>query len=201
MPPRGNTPGLKIGRTLKDGTRLPYWYARNVVRDPMGYPDQCINLPIGNCGETMEEMRVRLGPICQQHTARLFVYLDRLQAGATSRNAVRRIRWRGRNVDRAAPVETTFRDGAFVLRRRRRRARPAFCLAIIRCCSLSWSASPTVSARAQSSKANMACQSASAATGKVAPDRARPALPMKYGAWMPAPARPPKPKMRASNPS
>lgn len=82
MPPRSAAPGLKIGRTLKDGTRLPYWYARNVVPDVMGFPDRCIALPPGPPGEAMEAMRERLGPLCLEHTARLNAYLDRLRAPA-----------------------------------------------------------------------------------------------------------------------
>lgn len=69
MPPRGKAPGFKIGRTLKDGTRLPYWYAGNVVRDAKGYPDKCIALPIGASDE-------ELASLCQAHTARLFAWLE-----------------------------------------------------------------------------------------------------------------------------
>jgi hypothetical protein len=73
MPPRGIAPGLKIGRTLKDGTRLPYWIAKQVVRDPMGFPDKCIALPPGADMET-------LAALCHEHTARLLSYLDGLNS-------------------------------------------------------------------------------------------------------------------------
>jgi hypothetical protein len=33
MPPRSNAPGLKFGSTRKDGTKSPYWIAKQVVRD------------------------------------------------------------------------------------------------------------------------------------------------------------------------
>lgn len=69
MPPRGKAPGFKIGRTLKDGTRLPYWYAGNVVRDPMGFPDKCIPLPLDADAAAIAEL-------CQAHTARLFAWLE-----------------------------------------------------------------------------------------------------------------------------
>jgi hypothetical protein len=72
MPPRGKAPGLKRGRTLKDGTTLFYWIARQVVRNPMGFPDLCIPLP----RDADDEMR---GELCQDHTARLFAYLDALK--------------------------------------------------------------------------------------------------------------------------
>ena len=37
--PKGHRPGFKLGKVLKDGTRRPYWVARQVVRNPMGFPD------------------------------------------------------------------------------------------------------------------------------------------------------------------
>ena len=40
MPPRSSTPGFKRGRN-----NIPYWIARQVVRDPMEFPDPCIRLP------------------------------------------------------------------------------------------------------------------------------------------------------------
>lgn len=85
MPPRtSKAPGLKIGRTLANGVKLPYWYARNVVRDIMGFPDPCIDLPPGPPHEDMEAMRERLGPICREHTARLGAYIKGLAAGAAT---------------------------------------------------------------------------------------------------------------------
>ncbi len=77
MPPRGKAPGLKRGRVLKDGTPLWYWMARQVVRNPMGYPDLCIPLPRGADHETLREL-------CHDHTARLLAYLDGLNTQASS---------------------------------------------------------------------------------------------------------------------
>jgi hypothetical protein len=74
MPPRGKAPGLKRGRTLKDGTPLWYWIARQVVRDPMHYPDACVALPRGVDEATL----VRL---CHEHTARLQDWIDQQQRG------------------------------------------------------------------------------------------------------------------------
>jgi hypothetical protein len=72
MPPRGKRPGFKIGRTLKNGTRLPYWYAGNVVRNPMGFPDKCIPLPID-----ADDMQI--AELCQVHTARLLAWIEAQQ--------------------------------------------------------------------------------------------------------------------------
>jgi hypothetical protein len=63
MPPRGSTPGLKIGRPP-----LRYWIARQVVRDTMGFPDKCIALPVGADMETV-------AALCQGHTARLMLWI------------------------------------------------------------------------------------------------------------------------------
>lgn len=69
MPPRGKAPGLKGGRFRPElGKRLPYWYAKNVARDPMGFPDACIPLP----ADADEEEISRL---CHQHTARLRAWI------------------------------------------------------------------------------------------------------------------------------
>lgn len=59
MPRRGRAPGLKRGRH-----NLPYWLAKQVVRDPMGFPDTCIPLP----PDASDDM---LAELCQGHTARL----------------------------------------------------------------------------------------------------------------------------------
>jgi hypothetical protein len=59
MPPRGKAPGLKRGRH-----RQPYWIARQVVRDPMGFPDKCIPLPADADDAT-------LARLCHEHTAQL----------------------------------------------------------------------------------------------------------------------------------
>ncbi|CCE05823.1 putative Phage integrase [Bradyrhizobium sp. STM 3843] len=64
MPPRGDYPGLKRNKTGK-----PYWIARQVTRNPLGFPDLCIPLP-----EDAEE--VQLAEICQQHTARLQAWIE-----------------------------------------------------------------------------------------------------------------------------
>jgi hypothetical protein len=77
MPPRGKAPGLKRGRVLKDGTALWYWMAKQVVRNPMGYPDLCIPLPRDADDETLAEL-------CEEHTARLFAHLDGIKAGAAT---------------------------------------------------------------------------------------------------------------------
>jgi len=69
MPPRGKRPGFKIGRTLRDGTRLPYWIAGNVVRNLAGFPDRCIALPVD-----ADEATIDL--LCHQHTARLLAWLE-----------------------------------------------------------------------------------------------------------------------------
>jgi hypothetical protein len=68
MPPRGKAPGLKRGRILRDGTARLYWIARQVVRNPMGFPDMCILLPRGADDETLAEL-------CQEHTARLLAWI------------------------------------------------------------------------------------------------------------------------------
>jgi hypothetical protein len=77
MAARGKAPGLKRGRILKDGTALQYWMARQVVRNPMGFPDLCIRLP----RDADEQMLVEL---CHDHTARLFAYLDALKTETAS---------------------------------------------------------------------------------------------------------------------
>jgi hypothetical protein len=63
MPPRGKAPGLKRGRNQQ-----PYWIARQVVRDPMDFPDKCIRLPADADATMLEEL-------CHQHTARLTSWL------------------------------------------------------------------------------------------------------------------------------
>jgi hypothetical protein len=63
MPPRGKKPGFKIGRH-----NLPYWIAKQVTRDPMGFPDTCIALP----AEASDD---ELAALCQQHTARLRAHI------------------------------------------------------------------------------------------------------------------------------
>lgn len=70
MPRQGRFPGLKRGRH-----RLPYWIAKQITRDTMGYPDNCVPLP----PEADEETLSRL---CHQHTARLREWVERKKAGA-----------------------------------------------------------------------------------------------------------------------
>jgi hypothetical protein len=68
MPPRSKSPGLKRGRH-----GLPYWIARQVVRDPMEFPDRCIPLPHDADEEALSEL-------CRRHTARLFAWIDQQSA-------------------------------------------------------------------------------------------------------------------------
>ncbi len=64
MPRRGRAPGLKRGRH-----NLPYWIARQVARDPVGFPDKCIPLPPEADEETLAQL-------CQEHTARLMQWVE-----------------------------------------------------------------------------------------------------------------------------
>jgi hypothetical protein len=65
MPPRGKRPGHKqIKRT-----GLRYWYASQVRKNTMGYPDQCIALPLDADDETIDRL-------CQDHTADLLKWID-----------------------------------------------------------------------------------------------------------------------------
>lgn len=64
MPPRGDRPGFKRGRH-----GLPYWIARQVVRDTMGFHDKCIPLPPG-ADDAL------IGELCRQHTARLQAWIE-----------------------------------------------------------------------------------------------------------------------------
>ena len=66
MPLRGKSPGLKRGRHNR-----PYWVARQVVRDPMGFPDSCIALPLDADEET-------LSSLCHEHTARLHHWIEQV---------------------------------------------------------------------------------------------------------------------------
>jgi hypothetical protein len=85
MPPRGKAPGLKRGRN-----RQPYWIARQVVRDPMDFPDNCIPLPAGADGDA-------LAKLCHQHTARLQSWLaeQKQRALADAQQAGLRTRYSG----------------------------------------------------------------------------------------------------------
>ena len=68
MPPRGRAPGLKRGRN-----NLPYWMAKQVARDPRGFPDPCIALPPDATDD-------ELVALCQAHTARLRAHIARHDA-------------------------------------------------------------------------------------------------------------------------
>lgn len=63
MPPRSNHPGLK----WRD-RRQPYWVAKQVVRDPKGFPERTIRLPAGADEDTLAEL-------CRDHTARLLAWI------------------------------------------------------------------------------------------------------------------------------
>jgi Phage integrase family len=70
MPPRGKTPGLKRGRH-----GLPYWIARQVRRDTMNFPENCIPLPPGADMEMLSRL-------CFEHSARLDDWIAQQQADA-----------------------------------------------------------------------------------------------------------------------
>lgn len=75
MPPRGRRPGFKIGRTLRDGTRLRYWIAKQIVTDIKGFPDKCIPLPSEADEGTIDRL-------CHEHTSRLLTWIDQYDAAA-----------------------------------------------------------------------------------------------------------------------
>ena len=83
MPPRGRAPGLKRGRH-----RQPYWIARQVVRDPMGFPDKCIPLPA-------DADDAALARLCQEHTARLRTWLAKQKRNEADGAAALRTRYDG----------------------------------------------------------------------------------------------------------
>lgn len=62
--PRGQTPGLKCNLEGR-----PYWIARQLVRDPLGFPDACVPLPA-------EADATAIAELCQQYTAQLFAWID-----------------------------------------------------------------------------------------------------------------------------
>jgi hypothetical protein len=66
MPPRSNHPGLKWRRTTN--RRQPYWVAKQVVRDPKGFPERTIRLPADADEDTLAEL-------CRDHTARLLAWI------------------------------------------------------------------------------------------------------------------------------
>jgi hypothetical protein len=66
MPLRSDHPGLKYRQTVSG--RQPYWVARQVIRDPRGYPNRTVRLP----KEADEET---IGELCRAHTAKLLAWL------------------------------------------------------------------------------------------------------------------------------
>jgi hypothetical protein len=68
MPPRGKRPGFKRGRNNRH-----YWIAKQLVRNPMGYPDECIALP-----SDADEMTI--DRLCQDYTAALLGWIERVGA-------------------------------------------------------------------------------------------------------------------------
>lgn len=76
MPPRSDRPGHKIGRN-----NLRYWIAKQVVIDPMGFPDACIALPVRRVDEEAETWEARISELCREHTARLREWIDARKNG------------------------------------------------------------------------------------------------------------------------
>src|SRR5215510_11913049 len=74
MPQRSDHPGLKWRNTTKG--KQPYWVAKQVVRDPMGYPDKTIRLDCDASGDELAEQ-------CRHHTAKLLRWMDDIEAGRT----------------------------------------------------------------------------------------------------------------------
>jgi hypothetical protein len=72
MKRRGNSPGLKWNRNFNPPQ--PYWVARQVVRDPCGYPDKTIRLP---SDATADE----LAALCRDYTARLYQWIEQVRSG------------------------------------------------------------------------------------------------------------------------
>jgi hypothetical protein len=72
MPSRGKTPGLKRNRS-----GLPYWMARQVTRNPLGFPDPSIRLPA-------DADDMQLAELCQQHTARLYAWIAEVERSEPS---------------------------------------------------------------------------------------------------------------------
>jgi hypothetical protein len=77
LPRRGNTPGLKRGRR-----GLPYWIAKQIVPDPMGFPEQCIPLPPG--ADAAE-----LSRLCRAHTTRLDRWIEQRRAAEPEQTGTR----------------------------------------------------------------------------------------------------------------
>ena len=75
MPARGRRPGHKIGRN-----GLRYWVAKQVVREPMDYPDQCIALPLGVDEQTVDAL-------CQEYTAALHRWIEQQKKAGSDEDA------------------------------------------------------------------------------------------------------------------
>ena len=73
MPQRSEHPGLKWRATAKG--RIPYWVARQIVRDTKGFPDRAIRLPSGVDPEALCEL-------CRDHTTRLLDWIANSERGA-----------------------------------------------------------------------------------------------------------------------
>lgn len=76
MPRRSDRPGHKIGRN-----NLRYWIAKQVVVDPLGFPDACIPLPVREPDEAEDAWEDRISALCREHTARLEAWIDARAAG------------------------------------------------------------------------------------------------------------------------
>ncbi len=76
VPPRGERPGHKIGRNNRR-----YWIAKQVVTDPMNFPDTCIALPARDADETPEAWEARIAQLCREYTARLYAWIDARKKG------------------------------------------------------------------------------------------------------------------------
>jgi Phage integrase family len=84
MPPRGQKPGFKIGRTRTDGTRMPFWVAKQVARDTLGFADRCIPLtplPAAADAQMLAALEARWAEECQYNTARLMAWIAEVSAG------------------------------------------------------------------------------------------------------------------------
>jgi hypothetical protein len=72
MPQRSDKPGLKYRMTVAG--RQPYWVAKQVMRDPMGFPDKTIRLP----SDATED---ELAALCRDHTATLLKWIANVESG------------------------------------------------------------------------------------------------------------------------
>jgi integrase len=72
MPLRSDSPGLKWRKTAKG--RQAYWVAKQVVRDPMGFPDKTVRLTSGASDDELAEL-------CREHTADLLRWIDDAKNG------------------------------------------------------------------------------------------------------------------------